>query len=59
MGALTYAAQKVASPLQAAIKTKPRVQKMVMIRKPSARPQTSMTFAVGMKTAADMASATM
>lgn len=43
---------------QAAIRTKPRVANTVIIRKPSARPQTSMTLANGMKVAADMASAT-
>lgn len=56
---LTFAAQKVARLLQVAIRIKPKVENTVIIRYPSARPQTSITLAKGMYVAADMASATM
>lgn len=44
---LTYAAQKVARLLQAAIIIRPTVAQTVMKRKPSARPQTSIILARG------------
>lgn len=55
---LTYAAQNVGRLWQVAIRINPRVAEMVMSRKPSARAQTSRTFDSGMKTAAEIASAT-
>lgn len=58
-GGQTYAAQKVGRLWQTAMRMSPNVARQVMMRNPSALPQTSIIFDKGMKQAADMASATM
>ena len=55
---LTYAAQKVGRFSHAAISTRPRVAKLAMMRKPSARPQRSRILDKGINTAAEMELAT-
>ena len=57
-GHITCAAQKVGRLLDAAMRIRPKVAKPSIRRKPSARPQTSSIFAIGIYTADVMALAT-
>ena len=56
---LAWAAQNVARFLDTAMRMTPRVEKPTMRRNPSARPQISSSFAMGMYTADVIASDTM